>query len=623
TRPPARGPVGGAPRPRAGQEERAATVGVVVRRGKYLEIDPLFEKGQSLLVGREGIKPRPGDLVVFSHTHGRRALVTRVVGRADVLRDVLDALLLDKLPARGFDGEVLAEAAAAASGAGGDDSGRVDLRGLFTFTVDPATAKDFDDALSFVAGPTVARPAVAGPEGVASAVAVPAGTGLSSAGTAGADTVTAFVHIADVAYYVQEGGAVDREALRRGTSVYVATGVEPMLPPVLSNSVCSLQPGVERKAVTVEFEVGSADGVVRSVRFYRSLIVSDERLDYDQLEEIFRGERRGSAALTAALELGRPLAAAVRSHRERRGSLQITSAEPDFHWDEQGRVTGAHPAEELESHRFIEDFMVLANEEVAGFLERERVPTVYRVHDLPDPFKLDRLLDLLSSLDLPTPPFSPMTATPEDVRRVMIETAGWIDSSTPRNRGKTALQIQVLRAQSRAVYQTDNIGHFGLSLATYCHFTSPIRRYPDLLVHRGLLARLGAAEPPTTSTLAEWAEQCSVREREASRIELTADDIAVAFLLKQRLDEEGWGRTFQGQIVSFVRSGAFVLFDRLYQGFLPARELPGDYYELDDMEAAMVGKRTGAAYRLADFVDIKVAAVDEARGKVDLVLALD
>ncbi|MHB0981105.1 MAG: RNB domain-containing ribonuclease [Thermoleophilia bacterium] len=575
-------------------------MGAVARRGKHLEIDPLFEKGQSLLVGREGIKPRPGDLVLFSHSHGRRAQITRVVGRANVLRDVLDGLLLDKLPARGFDTHMLAEAAAAAEGARRADPGRVDLRDLFTFTVDPATAKDFDDALSFVAG-----------------------EGSSGDGGTGDGVTTVFVHIADVAYYVPEGGAVDREALRRGNSVYVATGVEPMLPPVLSNSVCSLQPGVERKAVTVELEVGSADGRVRSVRFYRSLIVSDERLDYDQLEEIFRGGRRGSADLAAALELGRPLAAAVRGHRESRGSLQITSAEPDFHWDEHGHVTAAHPAEELESHRFIEDFMVLANEQVAAFLERERVPTVYRVHDLPDPFNLDRLLDLLASLDLPTPPFSPVTATPQDVRRVMIETAGWIDTSTPRNRGKAALQIQVLRAQSRAVYQTDNIGHFGLSLATYCHFTSPIRRYPDLLVHRGLLARLGVAEPPTTSTLAEWAEHCSVTEREASRIELTADDIALAFLLQHRLDEEGWGRTFQGQIVSFVRSGAFVLFDRLYQGFLPARELPGDFYELDDMEAAMVGKRTGAAFRLADFVDVKVAAVDQARGKVDLVLALD
>jgi len=148
-------------------------VGVVVRRGKHLEIDPLFEKGQSLLVGREGIKPRPGDLVVFSHSHGRRALITRVVGRANVLRDVLDALLLDKLPARGFDTEVLAEAAAAASGAGADDTGRVDLRGLFTFTVDPATAKDFDDALSFVAGPAVVASASAGPTGGAG-VAAPA-----------------------------------------------------------------------------------------------------------------------------------------------------------------------------------------------------------------------------------------------------------------------------------------------------------------------------------------------------------------------------------------------------------------------------------------------------------------
>ncbi|MHB9148524.1 MAG: RNB domain-containing ribonuclease [Thermoleophilia bacterium] len=570
-------------------EQRGAIVGAVVRRGKHLEIDPLFQPAQSLLVGREGVKPRPGDLVVFAFSHGRRARISKVIGSVDVLRDVLDGLLVDRLPQRGFSAEVLADAAAGTAARSVEDADRVDLSGLFTFTVDPATAQDFDDALSFEAA---------------------------------GDDIVAYVHIADVAYYVPEGGLVDQEALRRTTSVYVATGVEPMLPAVLSSDVCSLQPGAERKAVTVEMTL-TRDAQVKSVRFYRSTIVSDERLDYDQLEEIFRGGDKASSALESALALGRPLAEAVRARRNSRGSLRISSVEPDFHWDGQGGVSDAHPAEELDSHRFIEDYMVLANEQVATYLERERIPTVYRVHDAPDPFRLDHLLDLLSSLDLPTPRFDPMTATATDVRRVMIETSEWIDSSTPRQRGKEALQQQVLRAQSRAVYQTENIGHFGLSLDTYCHFTSPIRRYPDLLVHRGLLARLGLASAPTTSSLDAWAEHCSVKEREAARIELTADDIALAFLLKARLDRDGWDTTFEGQIVSFVHAGAFILFERLFQGFLPARALPGDFYELDELESALVGRRTGAAFRLADLVTVRVASVDQPRGKVDLELALD
>lgn len=565
-----------------------AVVGVVVRRGKNLEIDPAFQTGQSLLVAREGIKPRVGDLVLFALAHGRRARINRVIGRRDVLADVLEALLVDRLPRRDFGSEVLAAAAEAAAAAQTDDRGRIDLRGLFTFTVDPATARDFDDALSF---------------------------------RADGDLVTVFVHIADVAYYVPEGGLVDEEALRRTTSVYVPTGVAPMLPPLLSAGVCSLQPGVERKAVTVEMAL-DLEGVVRSVRFYRSLIVSDKRLDYDQLQACFDGRCAASPALASALASGRPLAKAVRGRREARGSLRITSLEPDFLWDGDALV-GAHPSSESESHGFIEDYMVLANEQVATFLEKERVPTVFRVHDLPDPFALDRMLDVFAGLDLPTPRFDPLTATPEDVRRTMVEAAGYIESSAPRNKGRQAVDQQILRAQSRAVYRTDNIGHFGLSLATYCHFTSPIRRYPDLLVHRGLLGRLGVAEVPTTSTLPEWAEHCSVHEREAKRIELLADDIALAYLLERRIAELGPSTRFEGQIMGFARSGAFVLFDHLYQGFLPARELPGDYYELDEKETAMVGRRTGAAYRLADLVDVKVTSIDVLSGKVDLSLALD
>lgn len=582
-------PKKGFSRPEAPGAAPGPIAGLVTRQGKFLEIEPLFQPGTSLLVAREGVRPSPGDLVLYTYSHGRRARVLEVLGRKGVLADVLEALLRDNRTQRGFDSRVLTEAAEVAALEQRDDAHRVDLRGLFTFTVDPEDARDFDDALSFQ---------------------------TSDAG------VTVYVHIADVSYYVQEGGAIDTEALRRTTSVYVPGTVEPMLPPLLSNGVCSLQPDVDRKAVTVQMTLDER-GNVGKVSFHRSLIRSDRRLDYAGLEEIFQGERTPDPELAAALGLGRPVAQTLRTNRMARGSLRITSSEPEFHWSESGDIAGVHPAEELESHHFIEDFMILANEQVATYLEREHVPTVYRVHEPPDPFLLDHLLDVLSSLDLPTPPFDPQTATPQDVRRTVNEVAESIERVTLQGRGKAALEQQVLRSQSRAVYQTHNVGHFGLASATYCHFTSPIRRYPDLLVHRGLLARLGQGPEPTTSTLQEWAEQCSTKEREAAKIELKADDIALAHLLKQRLDDEGWDTVFPGLLLSVIRSGAFVRFERLYEGFLPARLMPDDYYELNDLESALVGRRTGAAFRLADLVQVRVTGIDEARGRIDVVLADD
>ena len=569
---------------------RSASIGgLVVRRGKSLEVEPLFQPGPALPIERGTVKSQPGDLVLFCFSYGFRAKILRSLGKSSNLRDVMDALLADNLVQRGFSPKVLEEAAQVAETASRRDSYRADARDLFTFTVDPALAHDFDDALSFER-------------------------------TEGADTVTVYVHIADVSYYVLEETALDREALRRGNSVYVATGVEPMLPPILSSTVCSLQPGQDRKAVTVEMEVDASGRVLQS-RFYRSLVRSDRRLNYEELERMFRGEAQADDDLAAVIEIGRPVAQRLRDSRSERGSLRIDSPEPEFEWDEAGKVAAADPSQELESHWFIEEFMVLANEQVASFLERERVPTVYRVHDLPDPFRLDHLLDILSSLSLPTPVFDPMSATPLDIRRVTRETAEWVDSYTPKNRGKAALVQQVLRAQARAVYQTSNIGHFGLASSAYCHFTSPIRRYPALLVHRGLLARLGVGPEPTTSTLADWAEHCSRTEREAAKVELKADDIVLAHLLKRRLDEEGWSNSiFEGQILSLTPRGMFVLFDRLFQGYLSTRELPRDLYQLNDLETALVGRRSGKAYRVADIVNIRVVAVDEARGRTDLTL---
>jgi ribonuclease R len=571
---------------------RSANIaGVIVRRGKSMEVEPLFQPITALPLERGPFKPQPGDLVLFTFSFGFKASIVRPLGKSNVLADVMDALLADGLVQRGFSPKVLEDAARAAESQDTVDPERTDLRDLYTFTVDPVMAQDFDDALSFVR--------------------TPAGTTL------------AYVHIADVSYFVRERSPLDKEALRRGTSVYVATGVEPMLPPQLSSGVCSLRPGEDRKAVTVEMELSDA-GTVLHTRFYRSLIRSDKRMDYEQLERMWRGVEDMDPELAEPLRWGRPLAQRLRQARFERGSLQIESPEPEFEWDDEGRVIGADPSEELESHWFIENYMVLANEQVASYLERENVPTVYRVHDVPDPFNLEHLLDVLASLGLPTPAFSAMAATPQEIRRVMRETAAWVDRFTPAGRGKLALVSQVLRSQARAVYQTTNIGHFGLASQTYCHFTSPIRRYPDLLVHRGLLAKLGVAPAPNTTALQDWAEHCSQTEREAAKIELKADDIVLAHLLRSKLDDEGWeGSIFEGQIVSLTRRGMFVLFDRLFQGYLSTAELPRDFYDLNELETVLEGRRGGATFQVADLVPVKVIAIDEARGRVDLTLAGD
>ncbi len=548
-----------------------------------MEVEPLFQPITTLPLERGPIKPQPGDLVLFTFAFGFKASIVKAIGKSNVLADVMEALLADGLVQRGFGPKVLEDAAKAAESQDVVDPRRADLRHLCTFTVDPVMAQDFDDALSFER--------------------TPAGTTL------------AYVHIADVSYFVRERSALDKEALRRGNSVYVATGAEPMLPPQLSSGVCSLRPEEDRKAVTVEMELTDAGAVLHS-RFYRSLIRSDKRLDYEQVERMWRGEEGMDADLAQRMEWGRSLAKKLRELRHERGSLQIESPEPEFEWNGEGQVIGADPSEELESHWFIESFMVLANEQVATFLESERVPTVYRVHDLPDPFNLEKLLDVLASLGLPTPAFNALAATPQEIRRVMRETAAWVDRFTPAGRGKQALVQQVLRSQARAIYHTANIGHFGLASQTYCHFTSPIRRYPDLLVHRGLLAKLELGPAPTTTALGDWAEHCSKTEREASKIELKADDIVLAHLLRRKLDAAGWIETvFEGQIVSLTRRGMFVLFDRLFQGYLSTRELPRDEYDLNELETVLEGRRTGATFQLADLVQVRVVAIDEARGE--------
>jgi len=503
--------------------------------------------------------------------------------------------------------------------AGGELGSRRDLRQLATFTVDPAGARDFDDAIS--------------------AESLPAGR------------VRVWVHIADVSAYVPEGSSLDRAARERGTSVYVPGAVEPMLPSALSSDACSLLPGRDRLAVSAELELELESARVDRTAFYRSLIRSDARLDYERVDRIFTGRETADAAWGPALEASREAARALRRERDRRGALVIDSQEPEFVFDERGDVAEIHPRAQTESHRMIEHLMIAANEAVAALLEKRKLPCLYRVHERPEPDRIARLVAQLSALDVPTPPL-PEPMTHLQAAELVGSISQLVDDHVRRTgAGRLALSALVLRSLKQAYYSPRNIGHAGLRSRSYCHFTSPIRRYPDLVCHRALLHALGAAERgPRAVELAELGAWTSEREREAMTIERDADDVARCFHLEAALLRDGWEQAFAGEVVGVIGAGAFVAFGpsdergaapvspaqlredgasetmALYEGLLPARALSGpsgerEWWELRDEDTALRGERSGATLRLGDHILVQVARVDTTRGRVDLLAA--
>ncbi len=503
-------------------------------------------------------------------------------------RGAVEALLGERLGSRGFRAALEVEAAEAARAARKRPGPRHELTALPTFTVDPASARDFDDAVS------------ARLEG---------------------DGARVWIHIADVAAHVSPGSSLDLEARRRANSTYVPGAVEPMLPHALSSEACSLTPGEERLAVSTEVELGP-DGEPRAARFYRSRICSDARLDYDQLDAIFAGRAKPPEPVAEPLAVAREVAAAL---HERRGSggLEVESFEPVFRFDLAGEVTGAHSVPQTESHRLIERLMILANEQVARLLEQKRAAAIYRVHPQPDPARIERLIAQLHALGVPTPPLRE-GLSPRQAGEVAAAASRLASrEAARRGHGREAYTSLVLRSLKQASYSERNSGHAGLGSPAYCHFTSPIRRYPDLLVHRALLAVLGEGEEaPRRAEAREVAAHCSERERESARIEHEADDLCAAYLLERELRERGSDAKFEGEVSGVIRSGAFVSFGGelgdVYEGFLAARRMPGEYFELDETETALVGRRSGSRVRLGDPIAVAVAGVEAPRGRVDL-----
>ena len=440
--------------------------------------------------------------------HGK---VVRPIGRPDVARDVLEALMLDRGLRRRFDPLVEREAREAPERV--PDVPRRDLRDLPTFTIDPPTARDFDDAIS--------------------------------AEQLDDGAVRVWVHIADVAAHVRPGSHVDREAFKRATSVYVPGLVEPMLPEALSNQACSLVPLQDRLAVTVELELAGAK--VRRSAFHRTVIRSDRRLDYPEVDAIFAGEAQAEEPWAAPLAAARRAAAALQEAR--RGALAVETTEPEFDFSREGHVTSLAASQQTESHRLIEHLMIAANEAVAGLLETRKLPALYRVHERPEPARVEQLAEQLASLDVPTPPL-PQSMTPQQAADAVAAMSELVEQEVGRRggRGRIAFTSLVLRSLKQAHYSPRNLGHAGLHSPRYCHFTSPIRRYPDLVCHRSLLSAIGAGEDlPAASRLDADAEWCSQRERDAADIERRADAVARCFLLETRAVPGGLGPRVRGR----------------------------------------------------------------------------
>lgn len=561
---------------------------VVAKRGRFWTGEPLFDRGPQIALTRGRVQVGEGG-IALCRMSGRSAQPIVDLGRADNPRDVVGALVADRGLRPSFRDRHEQEARRAIERLERDPGARRDLTEEPTFTVDPTSARDFDDAVS------------ARREG---------------------DGYRIWVHIADVSAYVKPESGLDREALSRANSTYAPGMVSPMLPQMLSGDACSLKPGVERLAVTAEIELNGS-GEATSAGFYRSLIRSDERLDYGQLDLIFAGKERAPEPVAAAIEAARAAAASIAERTAGRG-LEVTSSEPEFSFTADGGLEAARSVEQTESHRLIERLMILTNEGVAELLERKRVPTLYRVHEQPDPERIRFMIEQLASLDVPTPQIREL-AGPTEAGEVAAEASRLVArEASRRGYGASSLSSLVLRAMKPARYSERNAGHAGLGSLAYAHFTSPIRRYADLVAHRALLSAIDESEArPEPAEVAGAAVHCSDRERDSMRIERDVDGVCAAFLLQRELFDEGHDKVFVGEVSGVINAGAFILFkgelSDVYEGFFPARRMAGERFEINDVDTALVGQRTGRRVGFGDQVKVRVDSVDAPRGRVDLV----
>ena len=459
---------------------------------------------------------------------------------------------------------------------------RVDLRGLPTVTIDGEKARDFDDAISIEQ--------------------IKGGWRL-------------WVHIADVAHYVREGSFIDQEAFQRATSVYLPDRAIPMLPESLSNGICSLNPQVDRLTLTCEMDI-SADGSVTDYDLYESVISSNERMTYTAVRQILVDRdpalRRQYTDLVPRFELMAELMEVLRAKRTRRGSIDFDLPEPQIVLDLQGKMTDIVRAERNMAHQIIEEFMLAANETVAGHIEELAIPLIYRIHEEPADDKMASLAEFLATIGITLPHADKLR--PRHIQKAVASVRG------------TALEALVstvvLRTMKQARYSAENIGHFGLAAESYTHFTSPIRRYPDLMVHRIVKAaaqgvfkteenieKLAAALP-------DAAAHCSQRERAA--MEAERDVVA---MLKVVFMQDKVGDVYDGIITGVTNFGFFVQLRELFvEGMVHVSTLADDYYHYIENRHCLRGEKKKRMFRIGDTVRVRVDRVDRERKRIDFSL---
>lgn len=562
-------------------------VAEITAAGRGAGARPAFVAGPEVPLIKAGRgQARIGDLVT-ARLKGGGAEVMTVHGPVTSAGAAVRALIAHEGLGRGFGPRARAEAEDAAAAAGDVDPDRHDLRGQRVITIDPEGAKDHDDAIAVQ------------------------GDG---------DRIRLWVHIADVSRFVPAGGALDREAERRGCSVYLPGTVDPMLPERLSNDLCSLRPGVDRKALTAEILV-APDGTVVETGFQRSLIRSGRRLTYPEVDALLEGRAGlGDSVMEADVRLAMDLARRLRARRMDRGALDIQSTEPRFTWDGD-LLTGVELERQTDAHSLIEECMIAANEAVARFLILRRVPTLFRVHGDPDQVAVEDLWERLELLGIAVPPLPEGVLTREQRREAAGVAASEVRRFVERTgHGERSLPYLVLRALQKAVYRPDDTSHSGLASPAYLHFTSPIRRYPDLVVHRGLVHALGLDEPaPDATMLPEVARDSSEREREATDLERRSDSMCLAYLLAHTMSgDEDWDRPRQGEVTGVGQSGLFIAFDVAFDGFMPFRRMPDDHYVADPLQVEAVGESTGRRVRIGDAIMVRVHDLEPLRGRVTL-----
>lgn len=411
-----------------------------------------------------------------------------------------------------------------------------------------------------------------------------------------------------MAHYVRPGDPLDREAYKRGNSVYFPDRVVPMLPEALSNGLCSLRPNEDRACLAVEMVIDK-DGAKLRHRFMRGLMRSHARLTYRQVQQAQDGGSTEGipegvlAPLYGAFE-------ALRAAREARGALDIDLPEKRVILDDKGDVVEIGVRERLDAHMLIEEFMVLANVCAAETLEKRRQPCMYRVHDSPSQEKITALGEVLEGLEIPFTKGEVSRA--KQFNHVLAKVKG--------QAYERMINEMVLRSQAQAVYAPDNLGHFGLALSRYAHFTSPIRRYSDLLVHRALIRGLslgdGGLGPDDDNQFPEWGEHISITERRASAAERQTLDRYLARHLSDKI-----GLELAGRINGVTRFGLFITLDETgADGLIPIRTLPQDYYDHDETHHVLTGRSLGWVFRLGDRVEVRLREVDVASGAIALEL---